>query len=145
MKKVFTLILVITITGLPLIITAKPFGKTGTVALQFLKLGVDARAVGMAEAYTAVTDDISSVYWNPAGLAPAFENQVFVSHTNWPASIMHEFGAATYTNGVSTVALYGSILHMDDMDKTEEETFGPTGEKFTCSDIAIGIDFLSDI
>jgi len=140
-KKVFTLILVITITGLPLIITAKPFGKTGTVALQFLKLGVDARAVGMAEAYTAVTDDISSVYWNPAGLAPAFENQVFVSHTNWPASIMHEFGAATYTNGVSTVALYGSILHMDDMDKTEEETFGPTGEKFTCSDIAIGIDF----
>ena len=125
----------------PLLIVAKPFGKTGTVALQFLKLGVDARAVGMGEAYTAVTDDISSVYWNPAGLAPAFENQVFVSHTNWPADIMHEFGAATYTNGVSTIALYGSVLHMDDMDVTEEETLGPTGEKFTCSDIALGVAF----
>jgi hypothetical protein len=140
-KKILIITLAIALAGLPLFIAAKPFGKSGTVALQFLKLGVDARAIGMAEAYTAVTDDISSVYWNPAGLAPAFENQVFVSHTNWPADIMHEFGAATYTNGVYTVALYGSVLHMDDMDKTEEEAFGPTGEKFTCSDMAFGVDF----
>lgn len=141
MKKVLIVLLGIVLTCLPLFVSAKPFGKTGTVALQFLKFGVDARAVGMGEAYTAVTDDISSVYWNPAGLAPAFENQVFVSHTNWVADIMHEFGAATYTNGVSTIALYGSVLHMDDMDVTDEETFGPTGEKFTCSDIALGVDY----
>jgi hypothetical protein len=120
---------------------AEPFGKTGTAALQFLKLGVDARAIGMGEAYTAVTDDISAVFWNPAGLAPAYDNEAFFSHTEWPANIMHEFAAASYTNGVSTWALYGSVLHMDDMEVTDEETFGPTGETFTNSDMAFGLAY----
>ena len=142
MKKQSIIILSILLL-LPLMLSAKPFGKTGTAALQFLKLGVDARAIGMGEAYTAVTNDISSTYWNPAGLAPAMQNQAFFSHTNWIANIYHEYAAASYTNGVSTFAVYGSILHMDDMDITEEEAFGPTGEKFTNSSIALGLNYAS--
>ncbi len=38
-------------------------------AAQFLNLGYGARALGMGEAYTAVADDISCLYYNPAGLA----------------------------------------------------------------------------
>jgi len=140
-KKFLIPILIIAVALLPLCLCAKPFGKTGTVALQFLKLGVDARAIGMGEAFTAVSDDISSVYWNPAGLAPAYQNQVFFSHTNWPANIMHEFAAGSYTNGVSTLAIYGSALHMDDMEVTDEPTFGPTGETFTNSAFAFGVDY----
>ncbi len=138
MRKNIILIITCLLLALPGLMLAKPFGKTGTVGMQFLKLGIDARAIGMGEAYTAVTDDISSVFWNPAGLAPSFQNQVFVSHTNWPADIMHEFAAGTYTNGVRTLALYGSVLHMDNMDITEEEAFGPTGEQFTNSSMAFG-------
>ncbi|NLK49935.1 MAG: PorV/PorQ family protein [Candidatus Cloacimonetes bacterium] len=140
MKKISIIILAL-ILLLPLTLAAKPFGKTGTAALQFLKLGVDARAIGMAEAYTAVTDDISSTYWNPAGLAPAKENQAFFSHTNWVANIYHEYAAASYTNGVTTFAAYGSVLHMDKMDITEEDTFGPTGEQFTNSSMAFGVNY----
>jgi hypothetical protein len=81
---------------------------------------------------------ISSVYWNPAGLAPAFQNQVFFSHTNWPADIMQEYVAGTYTNGVSTFAAYGTVLHMDKLKVTDEETFGHTGEYFTNSSMALG-------
>ena len=81
MKKIVILMIALTLIILPASMFAKPFGKTGTVALQFLKLGVDARAIGMGEAYTAVTDDISSVFWNPAGLAPAFQNEIFFSHS----------------------------------------------------------------
>jgi hypothetical protein len=136
---ILTLTVLICITAL----TAKPFGKTGTAAFQFLKLGIDARATGMGEAYTAVTDDISSVWWNPAGLAPALKQQVFFSHTNWPANIMHEYAAASYTNGVSTWAVSASVLHMDQMDITDEDTFGPTGETFTNSDIALGLTYAS--
>ncbi len=139
MKKTLVLIVVILVLALPAFLMAKPFGKTGTVGMQFLKLGIDARAIGMGEAYTAVTDDISSVFWNPAGLVPAYQNQAFVSHTNWPASIMHDFAAGTFTNGVRTIGVYGSVLHMDDIPITDEETFGPTGETFTNSSIAIGV------
>jgi len=38
-------------------------------AAQFLNLGFGARALGMGEAFTAVADDISCAYYNPAGLA----------------------------------------------------------------------------
>jgi hypothetical protein len=140
-KKHIILVTAISLLLLPGMLSAGIFGKVGTCALQFLKLGVDARAIGMGEAYTAVSDDISSVYWNPAGLAPAYENQVFVSHTNWPANIMHEFAAGSYTNGVSTFAAYGSVLHMDDIEITDEETFGPTGETFTNSSMAFGLNY----
>lgn len=141
MKKIILTLIVLILITVPASIFGKPFGKTGTVALQFLKLGVDARAIGMGEAYTAVTDDISSVFWNPAGLAPSLQNQAFFSHTEWPANIMHEFAAVSYTTGVSTWAVYGSALHMDDMDITDEETFGPTGETFTNSDFAFGLAY----
>lgn len=43
--------------------------RAGTSSAAFLKIGVGARPVGMGEAFTAVSDDAHSIYWNPAGLA----------------------------------------------------------------------------
>ena len=136
------LLLWLVILGLiPASAFAAIFPKTGTAGLQFLKLGVDARAIGMGEAYTAVSDDISSVYWNPGGLAVKFNNQVMFSHTNWPADIMHDYFAASYVSDYGTFGFQASLLHMDDMDVVTEENFGPTGEKFTCYDLAAGLTY----
>ena len=43
--------------------------RIGTSAGNFLKIGVGARAVGMGEAFVAVANDPSTIYWNPAGVA----------------------------------------------------------------------------
>ena len=51
---------------------------------EFLAIGVGARAHGMAGAQTAITDDITAAYWNPAGLtqieAPL---QIGLMHAEW--------------------------------------------------------------
>lgn len=44
-----------------------------------LGMGVGARAVSMGGAFTAVADDASAVFWNPAGLAQLTDNQIYLS------------------------------------------------------------------
>ncbi len=137
-RNIIILLIVLTV---PLFLSAEIFPKVGTAGLQFLKLGVDARAIGMGKAYTSVTNDISSVYWNPAGLALTQKNQILFSHTEWVADIQHEFFATSRLTSLGTFAVSVSLLHMDYMDITTEENFGPTGETFTCYDMAAGITY----
>ncbi|RLC52012.1 MAG: hypothetical protein DRI23_03825 [Candidatus Cloacimonadota bacterium] len=139
MRKYIGLILVLII--IPGLLSAEIFAKTGTAMLQFLKIGVDARAIGMGEAYTAVSDDISSVYWNPAGLALKSQDQFFISHTEWVAGIRYEYLAASKVTDLGTFALSGGFLYTGWMDVTTEEVFGPTGEQFTNSDISAGLTY----
>jgi len=141
MKKYITILLLIVI--IPGLLSAKQFAKVGTAAFQFLKLGVDARAIGMGEAYTAVTDDASSVYWNPAGLAVNMENsQIFVSHTLYVADIAHDYLVVSKPTGLGAFALGLQMLHMPYMDVYEEDSFDvPTGETFTCYDFAASVSY----
>src|SRR5262249_40826491 len=46
---------------------AAPAGAT-KYAGEFMKIAVGARAVGMGGAFSAVADDATSPYWNPAGM-----------------------------------------------------------------------------
>lgn len=44
---------------------ARPIGSTAS----FLRLGAGGRAAGLGEAFTAVADDATALYWNPAALS----------------------------------------------------------------------------
>jgi len=43
--------------------------EDGGIPGEFLRWGIGSRAIGMGRAYTAVVNDATSCYWNPAGLA----------------------------------------------------------------------------
>jgi hypothetical protein len=59
--------------------------------MTFLKIGVGAKAMGMAESQVAATDDLYASYWNPAGLSRLQTPQLALMHNEWFAEINHEF------------------------------------------------------
>ncbi|MCP4144929.1 MAG: PorV/PorQ family protein [bacterium] len=83
MKRILFLTLVAVM--LPLVAQAEFFEKVGTYGAQFLEVGTSARATAMGSAFTAVADDASSVFWNPAGLVEVRRNEFHVSQVEWPA------------------------------------------------------------
>lgn len=48
----------------------------GGVTLPVLNYIPGTRAMGLGTAYTALSDDVTSLYWNPAGLAPLIRQEV---------------------------------------------------------------------
>jgi hypothetical protein len=59
--------------GLTIIVKSAPiFAQAG----EFLRYGVGAKALAKGRIFTGIADDVSSLYWNPAGLAQL--NQLYV-------------------------------------------------------------------
>ena len=54
---------------------------------EFMNIGVDAAALGMANAVTASTNDVNSGYWNPAGLIGVEDKQISLMHASYFANI----------------------------------------------------------
>jgi len=56
---------------------------SGTTNLSFLKIGQGARAAAMGEAYIGLADDVSAIYWNPAGLGRLRGAGIGICHQQW--------------------------------------------------------------
>lgn len=54
---------------------------------EFLNIGVDAAAFGMANAVVATTNNVNSGYWNPAGLVALDDKQISLMHASYFANI----------------------------------------------------------
>ncbi|MEO0081260.1 MAG: PorV/PorQ family protein [candidate division WOR-3 bacterium] len=93
------------------------FSKVGTTGAAFLKIGVG-RATAMGEAFTAIADDASACYFNPAGLAHV-GRQVQFNHVDWIADINHDHLAVVLpmtSFGTMTFAI--TALTMGDIEQT---------------------------
>jgi hypothetical protein len=54
---------------------------------EFMNIGVDAAAFGMANAMVASSADVNSGYWNPAGLVNLEDKQISLMHASYFANI----------------------------------------------------------
>ncbi|HDP98177.1 MAG TPA: PorV/PorQ family protein [bacterium] len=117
--------------------------KSGTTAAQFLKIPVGARAIGMGGSFVALANDVSSLYWNPAGMTKVGSTGgVNFSYTNWLADT--KFNYAAVVVDIATVGRFGlhfTSLSMPDMEvRTEFEPEG-TGEFFSALDLEMGLSY----
>jgi len=112
--------------------------NAGEKGAAFLKLGQGARANGMAGAYSAIADDSSACYWNPAGLVQLDQNEALFMYLR----PMTEVDGLAYSNinmalpsvneayGVSLVYLgYGKNKGYDNKGKQAND--------WSASDMAI--------
>lgn len=107
--------------------------KVGTAGMKFLKIGMGARATGMADSYTAIADDINSVFWNPAGLYNITNTAVTVSYLKWIADIDLYAGAFAFglgdfgTLGFSVTLLQTDAIRETTVDQLQKYPFLPDG------------------
>lgn len=140
MKLKILLITLFLSGSIPPVFSQDELSKVATGTAQFLKLGAGARGTALGDAYTAMTNDISAMYWNPAGIQKIGKPSIGVSQTNLFADIRYNYFGATYpidpTNTIGVMVLY---LTSGDIEKTTIEDPQGTGEFFSTTSAAIGI------
>ena len=77
--KILILILVT-----PLLLSAQAFRGYSN---EFLTIGVDAAGLGMSKSVVASSNDVNSIYWNPAGLVGIKDYQGSLMHASYFAGI----------------------------------------------------------
>ncbi len=120
----------------------KNVSKSGTTAATFLEIPVSARAVALGSAFSAVANDASSLYWNPAGSARLEQTEVVFTHMNWIADLGFDYSAAAIpVEGFGTLGISFTSLTMEDMAVRTIERPDGTGELFNASSIALGVHY----
>lgn len=79
-------------------VAASGWAQTGKYSNEFLSLGVGARGLALANTMTALSDDITAAYWNPAGLGCSDEKyQLALMHAAYFADIAkYDYAALAY-------------------------------------------------
>lgn len=88
---------------------------------EFLSIGVGARSLGMANAQTGITDDVTAAYWNPAGLSQqSSDMQIGLMHNEYFAGIAkYDYGGFSMKlDTTSTVGFTFIRMGIDDIPNT---------------------------
>ena len=96
------------------------FNNVGNRAAEFLTIPIGSRAVAMGNAYVALADDITALYWNPAGLAFMERSQSFFSYVDMPLDVSLTFAGAGVPvfEGQGTFAGFVEVLNFSEMEQT---------------------------
>jgi hypothetical protein len=110
-----------------------------TTSFGFVKLTTNARAVAMGDAYSAVGNDLSSIFYNPAGITQLeTERAVLGGYSKWIVGS----SLGTFAFGVKTsVATFGiSAIYFTTEEFEERTSQNPagTGRMVSANDIAVG-------
>jgi len=110
-----------------------------TAGFDFLKVGVGARPLALGEAYVALADDISAIYWNPAGLIQLKGGESGFTYNKWFEDIGYYFFGYAYPFRDSSFALSLYYLGGGNIQGSDEGS-EPTGE-FSVYDFAFASSY----
>lgn len=90
---------------------------SGTTSADFLNINVSPYQASLGGAATALSSDIASSYYNPAGLSSIERPGINLMHYMWFQDISYEFiGGAFPIGSKSTIGFSTAYLHMGQID-----------------------------
>jgi len=132
---ILTFILLINFTTL-----AYSGDNPASTGLSFLKLGASSRAVGLGEAYTAVANDASATYWNPAGLLNLSGTELIFTHNKWLQDITNEFAAVAFRTGKNAFGISFMSNTIGGIERRVRASAEPL-DVLTAHDIMFGLSY----
>ena len=123
----------------------------------FLSVGAGARALGMGSAHSAITDDVTSSFWNVAGLATTLNPEFVYMHSERFGGIVgFDYGAMSYPlkshDGVLGISFFRQGVDniantLNAWDAERGDNGGPKEDpesyitRFSAADVAIFISY----
>jgi len=119
----------------------------GTSPYEFLDIPVGARATGMGGAFTAVANDPSSVYWNPAGWLGSPAREVAMEYTHYIQGMKK--GYIGYLHPMGDYSSFGggiTYLSVGEMTKTtaDGDEIGTFAPLYMATTLAYSTQVLTD-
>lgn len=117
--------------------------KAGTAGMTFLKMDVTARAFAMGGTFIGLSDDASTLYYNPAGLINLKSVEFVASHNMYLADIQYSYAGAVYPMPQMNAAMgfQMSYLTTGDMEETTIDYPDGTGRTFGAYDMMVGATY----
>ncbi len=116
--------------------------NVGTAGAQFLKIGPGARVDSLGGAFGALANDVTTIYWNPAGLSQLTKTSFSDTHTIWLADIRYNYLAfATPIEKIGTLGASVTFLNVPDMEITTLAKPDGTGLWFSAWDAAVSVAY----
>lgn len=114
----------------------------GASGAQFLQIPIGAKAESMGGAIIGLTDDASSVFWNPAGIVKVNNFQAFFSYIDWFNMFDVNAASVVYNAGdAGTFAASMLVFSTGKMEITTETEPNGTGRFFDAGDLALGVSY----
>lgn len=142
MNKLKTIMMVL---FLPVLLEAQGVNYTGTSAANFLKIGLGAKAVGMAEADITLTEDASSLYWNPGTISRNDQASAVFSYIRWIAETNVSYFSFTLPTGIGTAGLDVTYFGSGNIEETTLQRQDGTGRVVSASDLSVGLAFARNL
>ena len=139
--KQFCITLIFLLTTFTSVYSQKPI-RVGTTAAYFLEYGFGSAGNAMGDAYVSMVNDLSSIYWNPAGLGFMNRSEAMFMYQPWLVDINTSFAAVGLVlPSVGTISLGFISVDYGDMEVTTLAMQEGTGEKFSSSDMAVSFSY----
>jgi hypothetical protein len=137
----FKFFIVVLISG-SILTGENEFKRLGKSGFSFLKISPSARAAGMGDAFTAVANDVTAIFFNPAGLINIERFDFSFNHTDWIVNSKLTSAAIGFPLG-SRGALGLSAIQFAVEEFEETTIFEPegTGRMIQAGDIALALGY----